>query len=102
MLLKKHKKIKSDLGISVSVPGGSEDVIKALFEGMELRSGAAQRQMYLPGMDPIREDLHARWEDAKEKEKKSRSKFAQLSIKILDHLIVTNSAFLSMKEDDGW
>ena len=25
-----------------------------------------------------------------------------LGIKILDHLIVTNSAFLSMKEDDGW
>ncbi len=82
VLLKKHKKIKSDLGISVSVPGGSEDVIKALFEGMELRSGTAQRQMYLPGMDPVREELHARWEDAKEKEKKSRSKFAQLSIKV--------------------
>ncbi len=25
-----------------------------------------------------------------------------LGIKILDHLIVTNSAFLSMKEEDGW
>ena len=49
---------------------------------MELRSGTAQRQMYLPGMDPVREELHARWEDAKEKEKKSRSKFAQLSIKV--------------------
>jgi superfamily II DNA or RNA helicase len=82
VLLRKHKTIKSDLGISVAVPGGSEDVIKALFEGMELRRGTAPRQMYLPGMDPVREDLHARWEDAKEKEKKSRSKFAQLSIKV--------------------
>ena len=25
-----------------------------------------------------------------------------LGIKVLDHVIVTNSAFLSMKDDDGW
>lgn len=84
VLLKKHKKIKSDLGISVAVPGGSEDVIKALFEGMELRGtakGASHKQLFLPGTDPVREELHARWEDAKDKEVKSRSRFAQLSIK---------------------
>ena len=38
VLLRKHKTIKSALGISVAVPGSSEDVIKALFEGMQLRS----------------------------------------------------------------
>ncbi len=82
VLLRKHKRIKSDLGISVAVPGSSEEVIKALFEGMELRGGGTgDRQMYLPGLDPIRRDLHANWEDAREKEARSRSRFAQHSIK---------------------
>ena len=82
VLLRKHKRIKSDLGISVAVPGSSEDVIKALFEGMELRRDAKDdRQMYLPGLDPIKQELHANWEDAREKEKRSRSRFAQHAIK---------------------
>ena len=82
VLLRKHKKIKSDLGISVAVPGSSEEVIKALFEGMELRGGAdSSQQMFLPGLDPIRSELHASWEDAREKEKRSRSRFAQHAIK---------------------
>ncbi len=81
VLLRKHKRIKSDLGISVAVPGGSEDVIKALFEGMELRGKADSSQMYLPGLDPIRIKLHTEWEDARDKEVRSRSRFAQYSIK---------------------
>lgn len=80
VLLRKHKRIKSDLGISVAVPGSSEDVINALFEGMQLR-GDADNQMYLPGLDPVRQELHANWEDAREKEKLSRSRFAQHAIK---------------------
>jgi superfamily II DNA or RNA helicase len=81
VLLRKHKKIKGDLGISVAVPGNSEDVIKALFEGMELRGSGNSQQMFLPGMDPIKDELHARWEDAREREKRSRSRFAQHAIK---------------------
>lgn len=82
VLLRKHKKIKSDLGVSVAVPGSSEEVIKALFEGMELRGGGtSDQQMYLPGLDPIRRELHANWEDAREKEARSRSRFAQHAIK---------------------
>lgn len=81
VLLRKHKTIKSELGISVAVPGNSEAVMKALFEGMELRGEEVSSQMFLPGLDPVKNDLHDRWEDAREKEKKSRSKFAQLSIK---------------------
>jgi superfamily II DNA or RNA helicase len=82
VLLRKHKTIKSDLGVSVAVPGSSEEVIKALFEGMELRGGKGnEQQMFLPGLDPIRRNLHSNWEDAREKEKRSRSRFAQHSIK---------------------
>ncbi len=81
VLLRKHKRIKSDLGISVSVPGGSEDVVKALFEGMELRGKKESAQLFLPGLDPIRNELHAQWEDARDNEVRSRSRFAQHSIK---------------------
>ena len=81
VLLRKHKKIKSDLGISVAVPGSSEEVIKALFEGMQLRGDAKNEQMFLPELDPIRQELHATWEDAREKEARSRSRFAQHAIK---------------------
>lgn len=83
VLLRKHKKIKSDLGISVAVPGSSEEVVNALFEGMQLRSnrGGPEYQLFLPGLDPVRADLHTRWEDARKREERSRSKFAQLSIK---------------------
>lgn len=82
VLLRKHKKIKGDLGVSVAVPGGSEEVIKALFEGMELRGKSEdQRQMFLPGVESTKQDLHAEWEDAREKEARSRSRFAQHSIK---------------------
>jgi ERCC4-related helicase len=83
VLLRKHKKIKSDLGISVAVPGSSEEVINALFEGMQLRSnrGGPEYQLFLPGLDPVRANLHTRWEDARKREGRSRSKFAQLSIR---------------------
>jgi len=83
VLLRKHKKIKSDLGISVAVPGSSEEVIKALFEGMQLRQsgrGRAETQLYLPGLDPVRQDLHTRWEEAQGREARSRSRFAQRAI----------------------
>ena len=81
VLLRKHSKIKSELGVSVAIPGNSEAVMQALFEGMELRGGDTSNQMFFPGFETTEEDLHAKWENARDKEKKSRSKFAQLSIK---------------------
>lgn len=82
VLLRKHKQIRSDLGISVAVPANSEHVIEALFEGMRLRdSERDQTQLMFPQFEMQREDLHAKWEDAKEREKVSRSRFAQHSIK---------------------
>ena len=37
VLLRKHKKIRSSLGISVPVPVNTEQVIQAVFEGLLLR-----------------------------------------------------------------
>ncbi|XAM01599.1 helicase-related protein [Phycisphaeraceae bacterium D3-23] len=86
VLLRKHKQIKSDLGISIAVPGNSEDVAEALFEGLLLREAASgsPAQAFLPQFEewlkPQREEIHAKWEEAREKEKKSRSRFAQHTI----------------------
>ena len=81
VLLRKHNKIKSELGVSVAVPGNSEALMAALFEGMELRGDDRSSQMFLPGMDDKKEELHDAWENARDKEKISRSKFAQRAIK---------------------
>lgn len=84
VLLRKHKQIKSDLGISIAVPGNSEDVAEALFEGLLLReaasSGPSNQLMFQEWLKPQREEIHAKWDELRDKEKKSRSRFAQHSI----------------------
>lgn len=83
VLLRKHQKIKSALGISVAVPGNSEQVIEALFEGMLLRdeaAGASAQLQFGDWLQPQKEDLHRRWDEAKDREQRSRSRFAQHSI----------------------
>jgi superfamily II DNA or RNA helicase len=86
VLLRKHKTIRSSLGISVPVPVNTEQVIEAIFEGLLLRSKPNVFQGYLPGFDefikPQKEDLYGRWEAASEREKRSRTLFAQETIKV--------------------
>lgn len=86
VLLRKHKTIRSSLGISVPVPVNTEQVIEAIFEGLLLRSKPSALQGYLPGFDefikPQKDDLYGKWEAASEKEKRSRSLFAQETIKV--------------------
>lgn len=82
VLLRKHKQIKSSLGISVPVPADTEAVIEAIFEGLLLReqSGTSE-QLLIAGFDEFFKDdkkkLHNAWDNAKEKEKRSRTMFAQ-------------------------
>ncbi|PWB53891.1 MAG: ATP-dependent helicase [Anaerolineales bacterium] len=86
VLLRKHKTIRSSLGISIPVPGNTEEVIEAIFEGLLLRSGPNVFQGYLPGFDefikPKKEDLYGKWEADSEREKRSRTLFAQETIKV--------------------
>ncbi len=53
VLIRKHKAIKSDLGVAVAVPGSSEQVAQALFEGalFRERAGSGDRQLRLFGDD---------------------------------------------------
>jgi superfamily II DNA or RNA helicase len=87
VLLRKHRTIRSALGVSIALPDESGKVVDALMEGLLLRSGdkAAAKGSYLPGMEeylkPRREDLHRRWDAAADREKRSRTLFAQDALK---------------------
>jgi superfamily II DNA or RNA helicase len=81
VLLRKHEAIRRSLGVSVPVPVNSNTVVEAILEGLLLR-GADPTQLQLDlGAAEQRDALHTEWEDAAEREKRSRTVFAQESIK---------------------
>jgi len=87
VLLRKHRAIRNSLGISVPVPVNTDDVVEAIFEGLLLREGSGGViENYLPGfeeyMKPKKEELYGAWDNATEQEKRSRTMFAQESIKV--------------------
>ena len=83
VLLRKHRSIRSALGISVPVPVDSEELLGAMVEGLVLRGkGGAAGQLPLDLFGEERADLFARWESASEREKRSRTLFAQEGIKV--------------------
>jgi superfamily II DNA or RNA helicase len=85
VLLRKHKKIRSSLGISVPVPGDTNKVVEAIFEGLLLREQAGTRQLSFDFLQRTQAELHASWDDAKEREEqRSRTMFAQETIKVDD------------------
>jgi superfamily II DNA or RNA helicase len=82
VLLRKHQAIRNSLGISVPVPADTNAVVEAIFEGLILReSSGASADDLLPGFEQyFREErarLHTDWEKASQKEKRSRTMFAQ-------------------------
>ena len=85
VLLRKHKSIKNDLGVTVSVPGSSEQIAETLFEGALFRERAgAMQQMSLDFIDDLeskKRAIHEEWEDARERERASRSRYAQHALK---------------------
>jgi len=82
VLIRKHKSIKSDLGVTVAVPGSSERIAQTLFEGALFRemtrSGLQQLQLDFSGSGKAQiDEFHAEWEAARDKESVRRSRFAQ-------------------------
>lgn len=83
VLIRKHKRIKSDLGVAVSVPGSSEQIAEALFEGALFREQTRGRdglQMnldFIEDLDDRKNTIHKEWEDVRDREKTTRSRFAQ-------------------------
>ncbi|MEU1841711.1 DEAD/DEAH box helicase [Micromonospora chersina] len=87
VLIRKHRQIRKDLGISVSVPdAASQGVTDAIVEWLLLR-GQEQEQGSLfdaeeyRAIDKKAAALATEWQSAAEKEKTSRSRFAQQTIR---------------------
>ncbi len=85
VLLRKHQKIRSTLGISVPIPADTSLVIDAIFEGLLLKEDSGIDAQFLPGfeefMKPQRSDIEKRWDIAVERERRNRTVFAQEAIK---------------------
>jgi len=87
VLVRKHKVIRTALGISVPVPADTDQVIEAIFEGLLLKGKPADHgQLMIPGFDsfikPKKENLYKAWDATVDREKRSRTMFAQHSIKV--------------------
>jgi len=80
VLLRKHKTIRNSLGYSVPVPGDANAVAEAILEGLLLKDDGGQ-QLKLEGLDPAAQVVLKNWESAAEREKRSRTVFAQQTIK---------------------
>ena len=93
VLIKKHKTIRSSLGISVPVPAQSDQVVEAIFEGLLLRGldrRSNQQQALFENLDeyvkPRAADFERLWDAAAARERRSRTMFAQESLKVDDVL----------------
>ena len=86
VLIRKHKAIKNDLGVTVAVPGSSEQIAEALFEGAlfreQSRSGSRQLALdFIDDLDDKKAKIHQGWDSARDREKASRSRFAQHTLR---------------------
>ncbi|MFF7309229.1 helicase-related protein [Streptomyces sp. NPDC008137] len=83
VLFKKHRQIKKDLGISVSVPDETASgVTDAVVEWLLLhgRQGSQESLFDLDGHQESLDRIERDWNSAAEREKTSRSKYAQRAI----------------------
>ncbi|GAA2073702.1 helicase-related protein [Microbacterium hatanonis] len=82
VLIRKHDKIRRDLGISVPVPAQSDEVLSALLEGAVMRgNGYEQLTFDFDLEDADVKGFDAEWESSAEKEKQSQTMFAQRTIR---------------------
>lgn len=86
VLLRKHKTIRGSLGISVPIPVDPDQLMEAIFEGLLLRERSGGVEQYLPGFEeflkPRKDDLFQKWDAVTEREKRSRTLYAQETIKV--------------------
>lgn len=79
VLLRKARSIHKDLGISVPVPVNSQTVMEAVLESLFFRGKDASQLQLFEAPDAAR--LGNLWDRAVEREKESRTRFAQRAIK---------------------
>lgn len=86
VLLRKARQIRKSLGITVPVPTDSETVMETVLKTLFFHAGPSGRQLSLGEFIPLEtgetlKDVHKRWDEAADREKESRARFAQRAIK---------------------
>lgn len=83
VLIRKHEKIRRDLGINVPVPAKSDEVLSALLEGAMMRGRGYEQLAFDFDLDDdsVATDFEAEWESSAQKEKQSQTMFAQRTIR---------------------
>lgn len=88
VLIRKHKSIRRATGVAVPVPGDPNAVVETILEGLILRrdrgEGAEQLILLEEELAPKEQQLLLDWDQAADREKRSRTVFAQESIKVDD------------------
>jgi superfamily II DNA or RNA helicase len=79
VLVRKAREIYKSLGVSVPVPVNSESVMKAVIEGVFKSKEPEQMTLDLGGIETVQQ-LHIEWDINAQREKTSRSRFAQHAI----------------------
>ncbi len=80
VLLRKAQKIHKTLGISVPIPVESESVMDSVFHALFLRTGDSPQLGMFDDLPPV-VDVQRKWDRAVERERQSRSVFAQHAIR---------------------
>lgn len=80
VLLRKHEAIRTSLGISVPVPAQSDRLVEAIMEGLLLRGADPQQLQFDEVVATTKRELFGEWEAAADREKRSRTVFAQESL----------------------
>lgn len=81
VLLRKHRQIRDELGVSIPVPGSNDEFIETVFENL---FGEEQLTFDLSGSRTAQvttDALFRDWDDAAEQERASRTRYAQYAIK---------------------
>ncbi len=82
VLTRKHRAIRDSLGISVPVPVDSNAVLEAIMEGLVLRGRDEQLSLLdAPDLASRLDAFHGEWDLAADRERRSRTVFAQETIK---------------------
>ncbi|MGP5664287.1 helicase-related protein [Glutamicibacter arilaitensis] len=77
ILLRKHERIRKDLGVSIPVPPQSDQVLAALLEGVLMRGKDSDQLEFDLGLTPQAVKLDEEWRSSAETEKTSRTRYAQ-------------------------
>jgi len=77
VLLRKHRAIHKQLGIIVPVPMETRVIEDAILEGLLIRETTSTSQLSFDFLEPIHRAVDVEWDAAVEREKRSRTLFAQ-------------------------